>query len=438
MTLLQGRCLGGTTVINNAICFRMNDDGLYQGMPDTLESWRALGARIDRGGLRAAYERVESMLGVRSLPEVHDARVSSIEGSNGRVLLDGWRRLTERDAALPCYPSGLFRKNLHHCLGCGYCNFGCPYGRRLSVLETYIPQAIGFGAQVITSCHAVGIDTRDGKAMGVRCERRDGSPLYVRAEQVVVSCGAIGSSVLLMKSGVRRNVGWRFSFNAGTPVFARFPKPIHGYDGDQIAAYIDAGDFLLESLFNPPLAFAATLPGWFDKHFDRMKAYDRLACAGVLVGTDHNARVKRTHFWRDLFGPVVYTMTAADLNKMKRGVALLARVFFEAGAEAVYPSTFADVELNADDVRSHPEAIMHLLDTWIRAPEDLTLNSSHPQGGNAMSDETSIGVVDSHFRVHGYSNLYVCDASIFPTTIRVNPQLTIMAMADYFCHLGEI
>jgi choline dehydrogenase-like flavoprotein len=55
-----------------------------------------------------------------------------------------------------------------------------------------------------------------------------------------------------------------------------------------------------------------------------------------------------------------------------------------------------------------------------------------------MSDETSIGVVDSHFRVHGYSNLYVCDASIFPTTIRVNPQLTIMAMADYFCHLGEI
>ena len=53
-----------------------------------------------------------------------------------------------------------------------------------------------------------------------------------------------------------------------------------------------------------------------------------------------------------------------------------------------------------------------------------------------MSDDRSIGVVDSQFRVHGYENLYVCAASVFPTTIRINPQLTIMAMADCFSHLG--
>lgn len=56
--------------------------------------------------------------------------------------------------------------------------------------------------------------------------------------------------------------------------------------------------------------------------------------------------------------------------------------------------------------------------------------------GNPMSDDRSIGVVDSQFRVHGYENLYVCAASVFPTTIRINPQLTIMAMADCFSHLG--
>ncbi len=56
---------------------------------------------------------------------------------------------------------------------------------------------------------------------------------------------------------------------------------------------------------------------------------------------------------------------------------------------------------------------------------DLTLNSSHSQGGNAMSDDPAKGVADSRFRVHGYENLFVADASVFPTTIRVNPQLTI-------------
>jgi choline dehydrogenase-like flavoprotein len=119
-------------------------------------------------------------------------------------------------------------------------------------------------------------------------------------------------------------------------------------------------------------------------------------------------------------------------------MARLAQVFFEAGADAVYPATFADAEMSADRFRARPETILPLLDERIREPEDLTLSSAHPQGGNPMSDDPSIGVVDSRFRVHGYDNLFVCDASVFPTTIRINPQLTIMAMADYFSHLGVL
>ena len=63
--------------------------------------------------------------------------------------------------------------------------------------------------------------------------------------------------------------------------------------------------------------------------------------------------------------------------------------------------------------------------------QDLTLNSSHPQGGNPMSDRPEIGVVDSGFRVHETRNVYVCDASVFPTSIRINPQESVMAFADY-------
>ena len=41
------------------------------------------------------------------------------------------------------------------------------------------------------------------------------------------------------------------------------------------------------------------------------------------------------------------------------------------------------------------------------------------------------GVVDERFRVHGMENLYGCDASVFPSSVTVNPQLTVMAVADY-------
>ncbi len=439
LSILQGKCLGGTTVINNAICFRLNDPELSpSGSPDVLETWQRLGARIDRAELDASYDRVEQMIGVRPLLQVQDEGIPPIDGNNAKVLLDGWAGLVRRDPGLARWKSGLFRKNLNRCLGCGYCNFGCRYERKMSMLETYIPKAIEHGARVITGCHAVGIETNGSKATEVRCKLRDGRELTVKARSVVVSCGAIGSSVLLMKSGITSNVGERFSFNAGTPMLARFPHALQNFDGVQMAAYVDAGEYLLESLFYPPLTFAVTLPGWFGVHFDRMKAYDHFASAGVLIGTEPNARVKRTSFFRKTFGPVSYRMTKTDLRKLKHGMASLAQVFFAAGADTVYPATFADVELEANRFRSHPDDILAFLHKRIRKPEDLTLSSAHPQGGNAMSDDPSIGVVDSRFQVHGYDNLFVCDASVFPTTIRINPQLTIMALADYFSRLGVL
>ncbi len=61
----------------------------------------------------------------------------------------------------------------------------------------------------------------------------------------------------------------------------------------------------------------------------------------------------------------------------------------------------------------------------------LQLHSSHPQGGNPMSRSADKGVVDPHFRPHGIDGLHVCDASVFPSAITVNPQLTVMALANY-------
>ena len=52
--------------------------------------------------------------------------------------------------------------------------------------------------------------------------------------------------------------------------------------------------------------------------------------------------------------------------------------------------------------------------------------------GSIHGNETAgHAVVDENFRVRGMDNLYLCDASVFPTSVHVNPQLTVMGMAQY-------
>ena len=76
-----------------------------------------------------------------------------------------------------------------------------------------------------------------------------------------------------------------------------------------------------------------------------------------------------------------------------------------------------------DDISKLVEKIM--LD-----PKNLLLGSAHPQSGNRIGPSPADSVVDADCRVHGFKNLFVCDASVFPTSVGVNPQITVMAIAS--------
>ena len=107
-----------------------------------------------------------------------------------------------------------------------------------------------------------------------------------------------------------------------------------------------------------------------------------------------------------------------------RGVKQLAEIFLEAGATKVMPSTYRYRSFKRG------EDLDPLYD-YVNDRTGISLNSAHPQGGNAISVSADKGVVDSSFKVHGLENVYVCDASVFPSSITVNPQYTVMALASY-------
>jgi choline dehydrogenase-like flavoprotein len=96
----------------------------------------------------------------------------------------------------------------------------------------------------------------------------------------------------------------------------------------------------------------------------------------------------------------------------------MGRIFLGAGAQRVMPATYAWHEFR-------DAAALDALDEYVTSNADILLTTAHPQGGNALGT-----VVDGDFRVSGFRNLYLADASVFPTSVHVNPQLTVMGMAE--------
>ena len=145
---------------------------------------------------------------------------------------------------------------------------------------------------------------------------------------------------------------------------------------------------------NPVVAQAQAMPGWFEQHFDNMRAFNKLTTAAVLVGTESNGEASRGLLGRD----IVYEPSAADLVKVLHGLELVGRIFLAAGADRVMPATFKYYEW-------HNEAELKRLWDVVRDASDLTLGSGHPQGGNAVSARDERGVVTPEFRVRGTRNV---------------------------------
>jgi choline dehydrogenase-like flavoprotein len=215
-------------------------------------------------------------------------------------------------------------------------------------------------------------------------------------------------------------VGARFHALGGVLMTADMAQPLDGFDkiGLCAAAVPLHRKYLLETFFSPPGSMAITLGGWGKSHSDRMKRFSHMAQAGAMIGTGSHGRLSRAGAGLK----IDLTLNQPELLALREGLKQLAQVYLCAGAQAIYPGTFRDLTLrNAGDVAQ--------LDGAVERPDDVTFGSAHPQGGNAMSDDVSIGVVDSQFRVRGFDNLSIVDASVMPENLWANCQATTMALA---------
>ncbi len=256
--------------------------------------------------------------------------------------------------------------------------------------------------------------------------------ITVNAKVVVISSGAIASSHLLLKNSIAQDrAGIGLALHPAPFALGDFPFEVKGNQGIPMAYTlhefgvtngVEDGGFLIEGIYLPPLLLSMPLSIAGPMHGDLMERYEHYAMAGLLVRDNINPNGKITI--TDLGQPrVSYSLGKEEVEDVAKGMEIVARMWFRLGAtRVVVPHRDKTI------IRSEGE-IPELVNAIKNNPQDLLLDSAHPQGGNRMGNDPTKCVVDSNCKVYGFKNLFVCDASVFPIPVGVNPQLTIMSLA---------
>ena len=427
LAVAQGTCLGGSTIINDAVCF---------DPPERIkEEWSQMGVNFTRNEWKSHTKKVNETLSVSAV-------TSEELNTNNLMLMHGAQQLQLKEHYVN-------HRNCVNCMQCGFCHYGCHYQTKQDVLVTYLHQALKKSDEKIRiycNCYVSKLDHKDGVINGVEGVFRDSQNndtyrIRVNSKIVIVSGGAIASSKLLLANGIaQKTAGVGVCLHPAPFVIGDFDIEVKGNQGIPMAYTIhdfginrsddsqrkvfgfeNGGEFLIESIFLPLLQFSMALPGNVFEHSELLRRFNHLTMAGILIRDDNNGRVSLTTTNR---ASLRYNLSKKDLQTFANGVEVLAKLWFKLKAKRVIVSHRDQTILNDES------EIGQIKEKIINDPDNLLLGSAHPQSGNKIGKDPKTSVVDSDCRVHGFTNLLCCDASVFPTALGANPQITIMVIAS--------
>jgi choline dehydrogenase-like flavoprotein len=327
------------------------------------------------------------------------------------------------------HPLEPMHRNTHDCRGRARCNFGCPEDAKMSVDRTYLKRALAAGARIYSDLDVDRILTSGSRAAGVAGRVRNGpnraprGRFTLRARRVVLAAGAYCTPLLLERTGVGRasgQVGRNLTLHPSFRMMARFEERIEGWKGALQSAYSNAYEherINMNSLFVPPGILSGTMPGVADEQAARARLIPHLAVFGGMVHDDAGGRVSHVLGQR----LITYRMSPRDSAAVSRVLSLTAETFFAAGAKEVFLPVLGFAPCDADRFRA--------LDLDRLPRRRLECSSQHPLGTARMGTSPEHAVVDPDGRCWELEELFVADGSVMPTSLGVNPQETIMAMA---------
>jgi choline dehydrogenase-like flavoprotein len=212
-------------------------------------------------------------------------------------------------------------------------------------------------------------------------------------------------------------------------VTALYPEPIESWKGIPQGYVVDefltiggrsAGSgYLLVPAFAHPVAAASMLPGYGAEHRELMGFYPRLGAIAVLL---HDHTRGRLEFEETGPPAVSYRLGDSDEEQLMDALEKATEISFAAGAEKVF------LPYNQMVTVTKRGAYQPIRERGVRVNDPLFL-SYQPQGTLRMGGDRRKSVVDPNGEAHAVSGLFVADASVFPTSVAVPAQVTVMALA---------
>jgi cholesterol oxidase len=455
--------LGGTSLVNANVSLaaepRVFDDPLWPA-----EIRADVATRLQTG-----YQLAQQMLGATPYPDSSPAlpKLQALEKSAASLNEKFYRppiNVTFKDGANP------IGVEQHACTLCGDCITGCNYAAKNTVLMNYLPDARNHGAEIYTQVGVRFLQRKDSQwlihyqVLDSGRERFDTPTQFLTADMVVLAAGTLGSTEILLRSKAN---GLALSDQLGTHFTGNGDVLAFGYDTNTVIDGVGFGTLdpqgrppvgpcitgIIDDRLQPqledgmvieegsipgalgamlPAALAASAP-WAGTNLspgldafveERQREMESLVC-GPYHGAIQNTQTYLVMTHDDAGG----FMTLQDDR--------LRLHWPGAGTQPV----FTRVNDRLDQATKTLGGVFVHNPLW----SDLTnhnLITVHPLGGCPMSADASAGVVNHKGQVYSsnggtavYDSLYVCDGSVMPRSLGVNPLLTISAVAERCCAL---
>ncbi|KAL7096577.1 hypothetical protein ACP275_10G087000 [Erythranthe tilingii] len=342
------------------------------------------------------------------------------------------------------------RKSLEtsgNCLACGNCLSGCPYNAKNSTDKTYLISAIQAGCIIKTECEVQYVvrNNEEKDFKGRRSTRRWLVFLdefdYITCDMVILSAGVFGTAKILFQSRLRglsvsEKLGSGLSCNGNNVAYLdRSAAPLNafGLNKNQFSniPFRERPGPSISSSYTSSLGFtiqSAVIP----------TAYPCFIFKGI---TTYKWQYRNSLLLLDIIDRLKHFTTGSKHNQS--AMVLNAMGYDESNGKLTFEKNTNKITF----LPPHDPLLPKKIEAFQKIAKKIggTLfmsryrsTSVHLLGGCIVSTDVSSGVCNSEGQVFDrssssgvHSGLYICDASLIPCSVGINPCLTIAAAAEH-------